>query len=102
MVCITHTMVSIPEARVFASKKPFFTRKTIFRATEKTLSGFVTLVFVSHTMGPVTQAMVFVVFTTVSTLPATDFAVFAMMFVVITMVFVVRTMVRVVSTVVFM
>ena len=36
IVCITQTMVPIPEARVLADENLFFTRKTIFRVTKKT------------------------------------------------------------------
>jgi len=46
---------------VFANEKIFLTWDTIFRFTKKIFSGFVTMVFVSHTKVPVTNTMVFVV-----------------------------------------
>ena len=58
---------------VFANEKIFLTWDTIFRFTKKIFSGFVTMVFVSHTKVPDTKAMVPVTNTMVFVVPTMVF-----------------------------
>ncbi len=59
MVCVTETVV-------FGNEKMLLAGKTIFRVTKKMVSGFLTVVFVSHTVVPVVPTTVFVFLPTIS------------------------------------
>ena len=58
MVFFTQILVPIPETMVFLNERIFLVRKTIFPVAKKTVSGFDTMVFVSHPKVPDTKTMV--------------------------------------------
>ena len=57
-VFITQKMLSIPETIVLSNEKIFLTIGTIFLVNLKMVSGFATMVFVSHTKDSDTRTMV--------------------------------------------